>query len=92
MWRSSTGSLIHAAASINFKPSPPECTGSCVTAAGAPELFDSSSRQRGGILEGSFTLQEGDESLEDTWVERPITLSLLGYKILDARAKFTVWI
>ncbi|XP_041659913.1 sorting nexin-16-like [Cheilinus undulatus] len=48
-------------------------------------------RTTGDMLDGPSTLQEGEERVRESWVERPITPTLLGYEILEERAKFTVY-
>ncbi|XP_035526740.1 sorting nexin-16-like [Morone saxatilis] len=86
------GSPIHTASSINFEPSLPGSISSVRgvgprgAAAGALTPDDSWCRSRGDVLDGSSTLLEGDG-----WAERPITPTLLGFEILEERAKFTVY-
>ncbi|XP_051252230.1 sorting nexin-16-like isoform X2 [Dicentrarchus labrax] len=86
------GSPIHTASSINSEPSYPGSissvrgVGPWGAAAGALTPDDSWCRPRGDLLDGSSTLLEGDG-----WTERPITPTLLGFEILDERAKFTVY-
>ncbi|XP_060900132.1 sorting nexin-16-like isoform X1 [Labrus mixtus] len=48
-------------------------------------------RPRGDMLDGPSTLLGGEGRVWDNWVERPITPTLLGYEILEERAKFTVY-
>ncbi|KAM9349956.1 sorting nexin-16-like [Symphorus nematophorus] len=91
-------SPIQTASSRNCEPSPPQSVswlrgvGSWGTAVGAVTTGDTWSRTRGGMLDGtSSTLLEGEGSLRDGLVERPITPTLLGYEILEERAKFTVY-
>ncbi|CAJ1071930.1 sorting nexin-16-like [Xyrichtys novacula] len=43
------------------------------------------------MLDGSSTVLEGEGRVRDSWVERPNTPTLLGYEILEERAKFTVY-
>ncbi|KAM4605741.1 sorting nexin-16-like [Polymixia lowei] len=47
------------------------------------------SMPKGGAVEGSSFLEDG--SPEDYWVERPTTPTLLGYEVMEERAKFTVY-
>ncbi|XP_070774930.1 sorting nexin-16-like [Enoplosus armatus] len=90
-------SPIHASSSMSCEPSPPESiswvrgVGPWGAAVGAPTPDDSWIRPRGGMLDGLSTLREGDGSLGDSWVERHFTPTLLGYEILEERAKFTVY-
>lgn len=49
-------------------------------------------RPKGGVLDGSSTLVEGEGAIRHRGVEGCITPRLLGYEILEERAKFTVWI
>lgn len=91
------GSPIHTTSTINREPSPPESipwlrrVGPWGAAAGASTPDDSWSRLGGGVLDGSSMYPECEGNLWDSWVERPITPTLLGYEILEERAKFTVW-
>ncbi|XP_074545157.1 sorting nexin-16-like isoform X2 [Halichoeres trimaculatus] len=48
-------------------------------------------RPRKDMLDGASTVLEGEGSVGDSWVERPTTPTLLGYEILEERAKFTVY-
>ncbi|XP_020506711.2 sorting nexin-16 isoform X2 [Labrus bergylta] len=48
-------------------------------------------RPRGDMLDGPSTLLGVEGRVGDNWVERPITPTLLGYEILEERAKFTVY-
>ncbi|KAM6989286.1 sorting nexin-16-like [Tautogolabrus adspersus] len=48
-------------------------------------------RPRGNMLDGPSSLLGGEGRVGDSWVERPITPTLLGYEILEERAKFTVY-
>ncbi|KAF7669796.1 hypothetical protein LDENG_00124530 [Lucifuga dentata] len=48
------------------------------------------SRPRGGALDWPSTFQ-GEGSIRDSWVERPITPTLLGFEIMEERSKFTVY-
>ncbi len=94
-WRSWTkrGSPINTSiSSISCEPSPTDSISWVrgVGPVGAPTPDDSWTRPRGGILDGSATLLEGEGRLGDCWVERPIAPTLLGYEILEERAKFTV--
>lgn len=90
-----TGSL-HSTLSINCEPSHPESissmrgVGPWGAAVGAPTPDESWKRPRGGMLDGSPTLLEDEKSLRESWVERPMTPTLLGHEILEERAKFTV--
>ncbi|KAM7379041.1 hypothetical protein PAMP_004616 [Pampus punctatissimus] len=52
---------------------------------------ESQSRPQGGVLDGSPSQLKGDGELRESWVERPIAPTLLGYEILEDRAKFTVY-
>ncbi|XP_073347949.1 sorting nexin-16-like [Pagrus major] len=91
------GSPIHSASSMDSEPSSPQSiswvigAGPCSVVVGTPISDDSWSRPREGILDGLSTLLEGERSHWDSWVERPITPTLLGYDILEGRAKFTVY-
>ncbi|XP_018532734.1 sorting nexin-16 isoform X1 [Lates calcarifer] len=82
--------------SNNCGPSSPESIpqvrghGPWGAASGALTPDDSWRRLRGGLLLGSSTQLDGDRTLE-SWVERPITPTLLGYEVLEERAKFTVY-
>ncbi|KAI3375150.1 hypothetical protein L3Q82_021668 [Scortum barcoo] len=75
-----TGSPVYTSvSSISFEPSPPE------------GIDDSWSRPRGAMLDGSATPLHSEGSFGHCWVERPFTPTLLGYDILEERAKFTVY-
>uniref|UniRef100_A0A3Q3XDE8 PX domain-containing protein n=1 Tax=Mola mola TaxID=94237 RepID=A0A3Q3XDE8_MOLML len=52
---------------------------------------DDRRRTRGGVLDGSSTLLESDGSVGHSWEERPTIPTLLGYQILEKRAKLTVY-
>ncbi|KAM7401006.1 hypothetical protein PAMA_005283 [Pampus argenteus] len=52
---------------------------------------ESQNRPQGGVFDGSPSLLEVDGELRESWVERPIAPTLLGYEILEDRAKFTVY-
>uniref|UniRef100_UPI0037E85E1D sorting nexin-16-like n=1 Tax=Semicossyphus pulcher TaxID=241346 RepID=UPI0037E85E1D len=43
------------------------------------------------MLDGTATLLGGEGRVRDSWVQRPVTPTLLGYEILEERAKFTVY-
>ncbi|KAM3603929.1 uncharacterized protein V6R79_004160 [Siganus canaliculatus] len=72
-------------APIHHKTSAPECT-SGLRGAGASEESWTSSRPGPGVLNGSSKPLEGGD-----WVERPHVPTLLGYEILEERAKFTIF-
>ncbi|XP_053186654.1 sorting nexin-16-like [Scomber japonicus] len=77
--------------STDCEPSPPEGIPS-VTGVGPWDTADKSqSRPQGGMLDGSIPLLEGEREFGESWVERPITPTLLGYEIREDRAKFTVY-
>ncbi|XP_037642469.1 sorting nexin-16-like [Sebastes umbrosus] len=93
-----SGCLVHSTSSVDCERSPPVSISWvrgagpwAFTAVGPPTPDDSWAGPRGGMLDGSSTLQECEGRLKDSWVERPITPILLGYKILEERAKFTVY-
>ncbi|XP_059200748.1 sorting nexin-16-like [Centropristis striata] len=90
-------SPIQSTSSVTCEPSPLGSI-SGVTGVGpsgvevqAPTPYDPWSGSRGDVLDGSSTLLEGERSLGDSWGERPIAPILLGYEILEERAKFTVY-
>ena len=82
---------------MDSEPSPPQNiswvigAGPCSVVVGTPIPDDSWSRPKEGVLDGLSTLLEDEGRRCDSWVERPITPTLLGYDILEGRAKFTVW-
>lgn len=82
------GSPIHAASPINCELSPPESI-SWMTGVGP---WGAKVGIPLGVLDGSCTLAEGEGSIGHSWEEGRITPTLLGYEILEERAKFTVWI
>lgn len=49
-----------------------------------------SRRSRGGVLDSAAPLAEREGSLGGSWTETPVSLNLVGYEILEKRAKFTV--
>uniref|UniRef100_A0A671WWM0 PX domain-containing protein n=2 Tax=Sparus aurata TaxID=8175 RepID=A0A671WWM0_SPAAU len=87
------GSRIHPASSMDSEPSPSQSiswvigAGPCSVVDGTPIPDDSWSRPKEGVLDGLSTLLEDEGSRCD----RPITPTLLGYDILEGRAKFTVY-
>ncbi|XP_036939007.1 sorting nexin-16-like isoform X1 [Acanthopagrus latus] len=91
------GSPLRPASSMDSEPSPPQNiswvigAGPCSVVVGTPIPDDSWSRPKEGVLDGLSTLLEDEGRRCDSWVERPITPTLLGYDILEGRAKFTVY-
>ncbi|KAM3866035.1 sorting nexin-16-like [Diretmus argenteus] len=63
--------------------------GSWGAALGRPFPEEGRSRPRGGAAEESSLLEESSPG--DSWMERPITPTLLGYEVMEERAKFTVY-
>ncbi|XP_028283900.1 sorting nexin-16-like isoform X2 [Parambassis ranga] len=73
----------------NVEPSLPQRPwGAAFGSATSEESWD---RSEGGSLEGAPVQLLCEESFGGSWIERPITPTLLGYKILEERAKFTVY-
>ncbi|GAA6222571.1 sorting nexin-16-like [Lates japonicus] len=96
-WTKRMSPINTNSSSNNCAPSSPESSpqerghGAWGAASGALTPDDSWRRLRGGLLHGSSTLLDGDGTLGESWVERPITPTLLGYEVLEERAKFTVF-
>lgn len=91
------GPSIPEVSSINCEPSLPE-TISWVRGVGllgatlvtqGPDDFRGPKRC---VLDGASTLAEDEGTIGHRWVEGCIAPTLLGYEILEERAKFTVWI
>nr|XP_046264374.1 sorting nexin-16-like [Scatophagus argus]XP_046264375.1 sorting nexin-16-like [Scatophagus argus] len=95
--RTMRGSPINAASSLNNETSPSESVswmrgvGPWGAAVGTPVSDGSWIRPSGGVLDGSYTLLEGEVGNGDNLMERLDTPMLLGYEILEERAKFTVY-
>ncbi|XP_044223166.1 sorting nexin-16-like [Thunnus albacares] len=86
------GSPIHTStSSTDCEPSPLESIPWVRGVGPWGTTGESQSRPQGGVLDGSPSLLEGEGGFWKNWVERPITPTLLGYEILEERAKFTVY-
>jgi len=62
----------------------------CSAAVGWMAIVETWKRLRGDRLNGSYKPLEYEENSGESWEERSIATSLLGYEILEERAKFTV--
>ncbi|KAM4552192.1 sorting nexin-16 [Odontesthes bonariensis] len=63
----------------------------CSAAVGWMAMVETWKRLRGDGLNGSCKSLEYEENSGESWEERSIVTSLLGYEILEERAKFTVY-
>ncbi|KAL3988231.1 interferon regulatory factor 2-binding protein [Sarotherodon galilaeus] len=75
--------------SANCEHSPPESRGDGPTV--EPTVDETCGRARGGLTDGPSRQHRGEMSYGESWMERPITPTLLGHEIMEERAKFTVY-
>lgn len=57
-----------------------------------PTVDETCGRPRGGLTDGPSRQHRGEMSYGESWMERPISPTLLGHEILEERTKFTVGI
>uniref|UniRef100_A0A3Q2VUS1 PX domain-containing protein n=1 Tax=Haplochromis burtoni TaxID=8153 RepID=A0A3Q2VUS1_HAPBU len=81
--------LPYISSSANCEHSPPKSRGDGPTV--DPTVDETCGRPRGGLTDGPSRQHRGEISYGESWMERPISSTLLGHEIMEERTKFTVY-